>query len=733
MHRPPKPAASTAPSKTNNASKQPASNTTPVAGSSNTGRPVMRQYELASSRTRDAHHKAFDDQTDAASEASFQMTPEQWDAFKHHESTELEEFRRMEQAALMSSPFSSRFAVKASAKEPSLSFDDHLDVASMPREAVDRRKAPSAAPLHAPLFEDEPFDSLDEGDDDDTVVSQQDAMALSTSNRTVAVAEFDDREAWGDTPNTPQARIVPQKQVYRGEEHSQYREPPSVLTEQADSPPPRSQLVERLFQTQQSGKGSHAPKSASNRSSEAAKQPKADETIKQASQVDELVKAKLQELEDEIARFKHENAELAKLKHTKETELRSFRKEVQEFASHKAEELESFQKYRDDELRKLKRDRMVFETHVENFKSRPDKKQRDEIEELKAELSRVRQEMAEKEQRSTLAVSRYKDKIQQLTDRNAELENELQVLEQARLSDWKGTTVPSATGKAAPSTKAESKLVASQAIASKGLSMKSFISLCKSRPSIVTEASQPRQVPAVVARAEAAPEAVPTIRIERHVAVKPEATNVLTMLPDMQEEQGSKSLSASGRTETVLPDGIKVVQFKNGTRKEMHPNGYVVVRFFNGDVKETFANKQVTYYYAESHTTHTTFPDGMEVIEFANSQLEKRHVDGTQEIVFPDQTVKLLYTNGEEETIFPDGTVQRITPSGERVVEFPNGQREIHTSQFKKRRYPNGTSKIVYPDGRQETQYPNGRVRVKDKDGFVLVDTMPADEVADKS
>eukprot|EP00041_Stephanoeca_diplocostata_P036158 m.1305025 g.1305025 ORF g.1305025 m.1305025 type:complete len:104 (-) comp24812_c1_seq31:430-741(-) len=48
---------------------------------------------------------------------------------------------------------------------------------------------------------------------------------------------------------------------------------------------------------------------------------------------------------------------------------------------------------------------------------------------------------------------------------------------------------------------------------------------------------------------------------------------------------------------------------------------------------------------------------------------------------------------------------------------------QVHTATYRKRRYPNGTVKIVYPDGRQETKYASGRIRVKDPDGKVIVDT----------
>ena len=59
---------------------------------------------------------------------------------------------------------------------------------------------------------------------------------------------------------------------------------------------------------------------------------------------------------------------------------------------------------------------------------------------------------------------------------------------------------------------------------------------------------------------------------------------------------------------------------------------------------------------------------------------------------------------------------------GVKTVEFTNGQREVHTSQFKRREYPDGTVKTVYVTGRQETRFPSGRVHIKDRDGAVIID-----------
>ena len=43
---------------------------------------------------------------------------------------------------------------------------------------------------------------------------------------------------------------------------------------------------------------------------------------------------------------------------------------------------------------------------------------------------------------------------------------------------------------------------------------------------------------------------------------------------------------------------------------------------------------------------------------------------------------------------------------------------------FQRREYPDGTLKILYPDGIQETRYSNGRVRVKDKEGKLIMDSI---------
>ncbi|XP_035745524.1 centromere protein J-like [Egretta garzetta] len=190
-----------------------------------------------------------------------------------------------------------------------------------------------------------------------------------------------------------------------------------------------------------------------------------------------------------------------------------------------------------------------------------------------------------------------------------------------------------------------------------------------------------------------------------------------------EEEVQEKIKYRDGKVEEVLTDGRRIITFRNGTKKEISADKRMTtISFFNGDVKKIMPDQRVIYYYADAQTTHTAYPDGLEVLQFPNNQIEKHYPDGTQEIVFPDHTVKCLYSDGFKETFFPDGTVVKVEKNGDKIVVFSNGQKEVHTAQFKRREYPDGTVKTVYCNGRQETKYSTGRVRIKDEEGNIILD-----------
>ena len=179
-----------------------------------------------------------------------------------------------------------------------------------------------------------------------------------------------------------------------------------------------------------------------------------------------------------------------------------------------------------------------------------------------------------------------------------------------------------------------------------------------------------------------------------------------------------------GAREKRFSDGRLEVWYSNGNRKEVSGDGSCVkIFYYNGDVKETHNSGLVRYLYSHTQTWHTQQADGTEVLQFSNGQEETRLPDGSSSISFPDGSTKTISQGGEEKISFPDGTEVVVQPSGDRVLHLPSGQVEEHTSQYKRRTYPDGTVKILHMDGRQETRYAGGRVRVKDSKGVLVQDT----------
>ncbi|XP_048661710.1 centromere protein J-like [Marmota marmota marmota] len=188
------------------------------------------------------------------------------------------------------------------------------------------------------------------------------------------------------------------------------------------------------------------------------------------------------------------------------------------------------------------------------------------------------------------------------------------------------------------------------------------------------------------------------------------------------EEEVEEKQYPDGKVEQTLSDGRTIVTFPNGTKKEISADRKTITtRFYNGDVKKVKPDQTVIYYYAEAQTTHTTYPNGVEVVQFPNKQTEKFHPDGSKETVFPDGTVTQL-KGGREEIVFSDGTVVIVKRNGDKTILFSNGQKEIHTAQFKRREFPDGTVKTVYCNGCQETKYATGRIKVKDETGSIILD-----------
>jgi len=588
-------------------------------------------------------------------------------------------------------------------------------------------RATSAPPV-ATRTNSQAFDSEDsEGTCDDD--SEQD--------------EFDDDDTWDEsmresTPIKPSTNKAEQKKSA------------ITISKVCDDniTPPTSKLVSKLFPKLKQDKPPAAPPTQEFPSTAAPVVDPAQSTI---------LREKLNELEQEIERFRTENSTLSRLRKDREQGLAQLQREVEEFEKQKQQELERLQEFKAEETRKLKRERKLFDQYQKAARAIPDKRDREEIESLKKQLTDTQEEMRRKETRWTTSSQRLRDRLTQVETENMELKEEIKILEKRRIEEWQrrdtgsintkeetnrkftGSSNSMSSMQTSPRPQAMPQSLAAQhhplsasnheLDATEDTGSETSEAACL--PSVYTDFEslrQPEMTPMPIGLTpsdksliqDSAPTDAMRASIPRKRAVLPSS---ISDVVDKGNEEYEEMQHSDGKVEKIYSNGAREILFANGTRKQVSKDGQsIIVSFFNGDMKQILSDQRVVYYYAEAQTTHTTYPDGLEILQFPNQQTEKHYPDGTKEISFPDHTIKYLFPNGSEESIFPDGTVIRLESNGQRTMEFPNGQRELHTQQYKRREYPDGTVKTVYPDGRQETRYSSGRIRVKDKDGQVIVD-----------
>ncbi|XP_040440000.1 centromere protein J isoform X1 [Falco naumanni] len=449
----------------------------------------------------------------------------------------------------------------------------------------------------------------------------------------------------------------------------------------------------------------------------------------------QVLRERLTELETEIERFRAENATLTKLREEREHALASIRKEIADFQQQKAQELAEIEEYKKKEIKKLQKERKVFEKYTTEARAIPDKKERDEIQALKQQIAELQEDLKQKEVKWSTTHRRLKDRIEALVNENMDLKEEIKIMERFRLEAWKKVESAGSrrkTENSGPTLKRAESYLPNRGPKSQTTPPLLPVQKCSkiNGKSCSQEKGKLSRTPASGPASDRSnSETTPVEDSSRTFMVDISPNEACVSLPSGpaytdSEEIQRETAYPDGKVEKVLKNGCHLIFFPNGTWKKVGSDGKTVtITFFNGDVKQVMPDQTVIYYYADAKTTHTTYSDGLEVLQFSNGQIEKHYPDGKKEITFPDQTIKNLFTDGQEESIFPDGTIVRIQRDGSKTIEFTNGQRELHTSQFKRREYPDGTVKTVYMNGQQETKYTSGRIRVKDKDGNIIMDT----------
>uniref|UniRef100_A0A8C5KUR7 Centromere protein J n=1 Tax=Jaculus jaculus TaxID=51337 RepID=A0A8C5KUR7_JACJA len=475
------------------------------------------------------------------------------------------------------------------------------------------------------------------------------------------------------------------------------------------SPPPPSDLMMKFFPSLKP-----KPKSDSHLRNEHMlnmnqDQPPGDSAPSQ------VLREKVIELEREIEKFKAENTFLAKLRIDREHALEKLRKEIADFEQQKAKQLVRIEEYKKEEMKKLQKERRVFEKYTATARTFPDKKEREEIQALKKQIADLQEDLKKKEMKWSSTHGRLRSQIEVLVKENTDLREEIKIMERFRLDAWKRAEATENSPKAyqcGNATKQDEPMNPFVRLQKSHISSGAQVEKCKKNHLPTQENPSRRSKSALLHDLDNTD--------KRQATLSKDTLEPLNFLDleyknkeekEKEEEIQGEINHPDGKVEKVYKNGCRVILFPNGTRKEMSADGKsITVTFFNGDVKQVMPDESVVCFSRGSFSRLTVLGEGLLLY-------------GRKEITFPDQTIKNLFTDGQEESIFPDGTVVRVQRDGNKIIEFNNGQRELHTAQFKRREYPDGTVKTVYTNGHQETKYTSGRVRVKDKDGNILMDT----------
>ncbi|XP_030058251.1 centromere protein J-like [Microcaecilia unicolor] len=264
-------------------------------------------------------------------------------------------------------------------------------------------------------------------------------------------AGFDDDRTWADLEENEQQLVteiytskdkaqngtsIPDKVIKRKVASIKKDEQPQERMDSITSSPLTSDLMMKLFPALKPKQKCDSHMVQDTRFRPGQEETKGDTFRSQ------LLKKKLVELETEIERFKIENASLAKLREEREQALETLRKEVADFEQQKAKELARIEDFKKEEMKKLQKERKVFEKYATAARAIPDKKERDEIQALKQQLVDLQEELKRKEARWSTTHIRLRNQIEAVTKENAEMRQEIKVLEKIRLETWKKAEAP---------------------------------------------------------------------------------------------------------------------------------------------------------------------------------------------------------------------------------------------------------------------------------------------------
>ena len=419
----------------------------------------------------------------------------------------------------------------------------------------------------------------------------------------------------------------------------------------------------------------------------------------------------------EVDRYHKETLKLKRLAKEQESELAFLRAESVAARAKLQAEREEFERQKEEEAKRQRNAKVALEKERRSLSGAPDRREREQIDSLLARVAQLEADLQSAHEKSRAADQRSKREKDLLNETIRSLKSEMAQAESKRIDEWearkhefiaqievqrrreKEAEAQAAAAQAKKRQQAEAAHAAPPAAGS-GYAPATSVGRVSGAPHVTpsTGAAAAYNRAPLTGSAAAAPSAaanafqsfpqqpqqqpLQAFSSAAAPAASPPPPPAPAPFPVLRAPASSRSLlnrgaplssltvvrevaHAGGKSERFLSDGSRLILFRNDTTKRIFPDGFVVVSFPNGDAKQTEIDGRVIYFYASADTTHTTFPDGVQLYEFAGSnQIERHYPDGRKEIHFADGTIKQIEVDGTEISRFPDGTVHRAPPAG---------------------------------------------------------------------
>lgn len=354
---------------------------------------------------------------------------------------------------------------------------------------------------------------------------------------------------------------------------------------------------------------------------------------KETEERNELLKSKIKYFENEIDKFEMHNKLLTKMRQDFEMEKLEMENEFALTRQQLDDEKIRIEIYLKDERNKLTEEK----TKLEKQRLNPSKKEREEITRLKDQIEQLQQDFKTKEARLTSGQSRFRAQIRNLEKQLKEKDLEIESLkkenkkidsENIRLRRMNNNKMLAEINKniAKLTPKEETATIKNNSkISPKKKLSRDNVPLALSSSSSSSESDSPGdEQPETPCSGVQTPMSSRTY--VKDLTPRLDPINISNQSNENLNSQKSDNTCGASKTVTVQslkreinnPDGSKDIWYPNGNIKKISPDGMnYKMLYYNKDIKETNIHEgTVKYYYAETNTWHTTYLDGLEILEF---------------------------------------------------------------------------------------------------------------------